>query len=210
MQLTPADRQKIKDHVLANVNTVVTPQNPEGVAINLVPVTVDYYTEVTDWYNALVNPAYWVWKSAITRSEVYHKVGPDGTVWVWNTFKAQSITEQNTWTQMFMNDIAAPYLLTFREGVFNVFSGSAQQNTQRAHVLASFRRQARRWEQVLATAVVTVGGIAVDVDNGNVLVNALGDSTNPAVLPIGTDGTYSEGVITAAQLVDAVIRGSNP
>lgn len=208
-QLTNSQKQQIKTHVQNNANTVETPQGT--VEIRNVPVGADAYTEVAAWYNALANPVYWVWKASVTRADVYHRVGPEGTVWEWNTFKAQSVAEQNTWAQMFMGDLAPCHLLTFREGTFKIFSGSAAQNTQRAHVFSVYRRQAIRLETVIAAAVAAagVGGsqIVPDADNGNVLTNTLGGTTNPAVLPFAASGVYVEGSLTPTDLA-AIVSGT--
>jgi len=208
-QLTNSQKQQIKTHVQNNANTVETPQGT--VQIKDVLVSADTYTEVAQWYNAQATPPYWVWKSSVTRADVYHKVGPDGTVWNWSTFKSQQLPEQNTWTQMFMGDTSPCHLITFREGAFNVFSGSTPQNNQRAHVLSIFRRQAIRLETVIAAAVTAagVGGsqIVPDADNGNVLTDTLGGTTNPAVLPFTASGVYVEGSLTPTDLA-AIVSGT--
>ena len=202
-QLTAGQVTTIKNHINANTNTVVV----GGVSTQIkdVPRDVDHYQEVTAWYNDVANPVFWTWRSTISRAEVYHKVGPEGTVFVWDTFRTQSATDQNTWTQMFMGDQAPCCLLTFRQGVFSVFSGSAAQNTQRAHVLSMFRRNAIRIETLIAAAVTPVGTggntISPVANNGNTLGDALGGTTNPALLPFTPAGAYVEGAISVSDLV---------
>lgn len=99
---------------------------------------------------------------------------------------------------MFMGDQAPFDRLNFRQGVFGIFSGSAPQNNQRAHIFAVGRRKATRLEKLLAVPPVSAGGITVSSDNGNTIANprVLGSTTDPAVMGW-------EGFITTEQLTEA-------
>ena len=134
------------------------------------------------WYNTTASPDYFVWRSSVSRSEVYHSITANGTVFDWQTYKAQSATEQNAWVQMFMGDNAPFANLSFRNGVFAIFSGSAAQNAQRAHIFNCGRRKATRMEKLLAIAPANAGGITVSANNGNTVASALGSTANPAVM----------------------------
>lgn len=138
MTLTVEQKATLKTHILANQDTATlyTDGNLDGLAGLL---------------NAQASPAFWVWRTNVQRREIYHSTGPEGTTFNWTIFKAQSVTEQGAWREMFMGDEADFSLQNLRAGIANIFSGSAQQNAQRDHCLAVGRRLASRIERLLAT-----------------------------------------------------------
>lgn len=176
MPLTAAQKTLLKAHIDANTTVITVGGVPTQ--IKDVPNTPDTNADVKDWYNQ-PTAGFWVWRTSVSRSEVYHGVGPGGTVFDWGTFKAQAVAEQNAWVQMFMGDQAPFHRLAFRNGVFSVFSGSGAQNAQRAHIFSVGRRLATRAEQVLAVAPASEGGVTVGANNGNAPGDAAGASTNP-------------------------------
>jgi hypothetical protein len=105
------------------------------------------------YYNAA--SASIVWRTDVTRAEIYHQTSNEGTTWNWTTYKSQSVTEQNAWTQMFMGDVANFSLPNLRAGVDAIFSGAGASAAQRAHVAAIAKRAARRVE---ALATNPIGG----------------------------------------------------
>ena len=119
------------------------------------PELVGYRTNgqtplIAEWYSR-PTAAYWVWRTEVSRSEIYNSVSPDASTWNWTTYKNQGVTEQNAWTQMFMGDRADFSKANLRAGVAAIFTGSAQANAQRDHVLSMGRRLARKIEELLAT-----------------------------------------------------------
>jgi hypothetical protein len=107
---------------------------------------------IAAFYNAQASPDFYVWRTDVTRAEIYNtSPQPEASLWNWSLYKAQSVTEQNAWTQMFMGDAANFAMSNLRAGVSTIFTGSAQQNAQAAHVLAVGRRKATRGEKLLAT-----------------------------------------------------------
>ena len=100
---------------------------------------------ISNYYNAasLVN----VWRTQVTRAEVYHQTSGEGTNWDWNTYKAQAVTEQNAWVQMFMGDIGNMALPNLRSGVEKIFGLN---NAQTLHVKAIGKRLANRVEAMFA------------------------------------------------------------
>lgn len=109
---------------------------------------------IAEWYSRFT-PTYWVWRSDVSRSEIYNNISPDGTTWNWTTYKNQGATEQNAWVQMFMGDRADFSKANLRAGVAAIFAGSAQANAQRDHVLSMGRRLARKIEQIMAVGAGT-------------------------------------------------------
>lgn len=162
-----------------------------GLALQAANNTLSEF-HLTAMANALATPDYWVWKSNVTRSEMYHSTSPSGSTWNWATYKAQSVPEQNSWTQMFMGDSGPIGQVNFRSGIASIFTGSAAQNTQRDHCLAIGRRRATVAEKLLAIAVTSP-----PANTGNNSSDARGSVTNP-------DNLGAEGEVTVQNIVDAI------
>lgn len=113
---------------------------------------------VAAWFNGIASPAYWVWRTNVTRKELYHSTSVDGTTWNWTTFKAQSQGEQGAWVQMFMGDQADFSLPNLRSAVANIFGAG---NAQTTHILTVARRQATVAEKALATGAGTTAAPSV-------------------------------------------------
>lgn len=195
-----AQQQALKADIAANNNTIPAGQPWTGafagIAIKNVPNSGDGNAAIAGWYSLNAAPNYFVWKSSVTRADVYHILSLDATVWDWNAYKTQSVTEQGAWTQMFMGDSAPMQNLNFRNGCFNIFSGSGAQNAQRAHIFACGRRLARNIEKLFAVAPTNAGGIVVGPNNGNTITDALASATNPTVMAF-------EGAITGDDVQNA-------
>lgn len=112
---------------------------------------------LTSLLNVTAAPEFWVWRSAVTREDVYTLQndlvigGAQTGFWSWTTYKNQAATEQNAWTQMFMGDVANFGRTNVRDGVASIFTGSAAANAQRDHILSIGRRKASRVERVFTT-----------------------------------------------------------
>lgn len=138
-------------------------------------------TVIASLYNAATAPAFWAWRSSVSRSDIYTKQndlaisGAQTGFWEWDTFKAQSVTEQGAWREMFMGDQANFSAANIRAGVAKIFAGTAANLAQAAHCLAIGRRSTTRLEKLLATGT--------------------GSTASPAVLGF-------EGTITAQQVSD--------
>ena len=168
MALTPAQNTIIKSHYLANMSTL----NDE---------------QARDAFNALAIPAYNVWRSDVSRADIYA-----GANWDWTIYKNQAVGEQNAWVQMFMGDKCNMGLLNFRVGVSKIFTGSAGANAQRDHVFASSKRSATLAEKLLAVAV-----LAPPANSGNDILQPRGSTGNPDVLGF-------EGLLTTQDVIDAL------
>lgn len=197
MSLSPAQLQTLKSDLAANASTVLI--NGQPVAIKDVPAGPQNADTVAAWYVGDASPAFWVWRSAITRQNVLYSISDLPSVFDFGAFKSQQLPEQGTWREMFMGDNVNPSLLNFRNGVFNVFSGSAPQNAQRAHIFAICRRVAARIEKLFAVAPADAGGITVSANNGNTLASALGSTANPGlVAPAAFRDVFSGSDVLAA------------
>lgn len=143
--LTPAQKATLKTNIQANPDV-----NAPYVAGDL--------SGVADLYNALASPAFYVWRSSVSRAEIYNGHSADNTDWDWTIYKGQGVAEQNAWTQMFMGDQADFSKANLRSGVGKIF-GAANANT--LHCLAMGRRQATRLEKLFATGAGTTVAPAV-------------------------------------------------
>jgi len=138
--LTTQQLQAIKAAILADNFLNAFPNNSDGAFA------------IAEALNLDAAPAFFVWSTSVSRESIYNgNPQPENTSWNWSTYKSQSATEQNAWTQMFMGDQANFSKANVRAGVAAIFTGSAQQNAQQAHVLSCGRRQARRIEKILAS-----------------------------------------------------------
>lgn len=178
--LTPAQLATLKSHINASNDLNVYPNNSDG------------NFAIAALLNLSASPDYFVWRSSVTRQDVYNSVGDGSSSWNWSTYKAQSVTEQNAWTQMFMGDQCNFGQLNNRVGVQTIFTGSAPQNAQRDHVLSVGRRKATRLEKLLAIAVVSP-----PANTGNNTGTARGSTTNPDVL--GYEGSVDFNDVEAAR-----------
>ena len=99
--------------------------------------------------NEIASPPFWAFRTNVTRADIYHQQGPEGTSWSWQTYKAQNVAEQNAWVQMFMGDVADFSLPNLRAGVDAIFTGTGAAAAQRAHVHSIGRRQSTVAEKLL-------------------------------------------------------------
>lgn len=168
MALTSAQKTALKAAIVADNTLNSKPNNPDG------------NVEIATALNQLASPDYWVWHPAVSRSTIYNETSDLPSSWDWSTYKAQAVAEQNAWVQMFMGDAADFGKVNLRSGVASVFSGSAAQNNQRAHVFANARRKATRAEKACAVAVTSP---PANTGNDGVAGNR-GKTTNPDVLTL--------------------------
>ena len=111
---------------------------------------------IADAMNALAAPAFYVWRTNVSREEIYNSTSAEATTWNWTTYKNQGATEQNAWTQMFMGDRANFAQANLRAGVAAIFTGSGPANAQRDHILAVAKRPATRGEKLFAVGTGTL------------------------------------------------------
>lgn len=131
---------------------------------------------ITDSYNKLQSPDFYVWKSALTRREIYESkvvdAPPSQTAWSWQTYKGQSIQERESWVEMLHDGVINPSLDNTRANYNVIFGGQGASLNQQNFLLALSRRKALRIEVLF---VVTGSGA--------------GTAATPSVL--GREGTVS-------------------
>lgn len=174
--LTPAQLQAIKTDIAANTATVQF--GGEAVQIRNLPLNDDANFAIAAWYNGVAAPDFWVWRTNVSREEIYNSTSPDATTWNWTTYKNQAVAEQNAWVQMFMGDRANFSQPNLRAGIAAIFTGSAQANAQRDHCLAMGRRKATRAEKLLATGTGSSGTPATMGFEGNLSFGQVSQARN--------------------------------
>ena len=155
--MTPAQLQAIKADIIAKQaqGQPLAGLNEEGIAA---------------YYNAASEKI--VWRTNVTRAEIYHQTSAEATNWNWTTYKAQNATEQNAWVQMFMGDVANLSLANFRAGVAAIFGAA---NAQTVHVLATGKRAANRLESLFAVGTGSLAVPAMMAVEGSVTAQQISD-----------------------------------
>lgn len=136
--LTPSQLTTLRNAIAADPGLNTIPQTPDGAFA------------VADALNGLAAPDFWVWRTNVSRSDIYNSLSVDSSNWNWTTYKNQGVSEQNAWVQMFMGDLVNFAQDNVRAGIAAIFTGSAQANQQRDHCLAVGRRKANRVEKLFA------------------------------------------------------------
>lgn len=139
--LTLVQKQALKANILATPEALAIFENGDLGAL-------------AEFYNASASPDFWAWRTRVTRAELYTQQndlpiqGAQTGFWEWDTYKAQTVTEQGAWREMFMGDEADFSKLNIRNGVAKIFAGTGAPAAQREHVLAIARRKATRIERL--------------------------------------------------------------
>lgn len=107
---------------------------------------------MADWYN--MPSGSYVWRTAVSRSEIYNRTSEQGTTWSWTFYKNQSVVEQNAWVQMFMGDEADFAQDNLRAGIGVIFTSASAANA--THALNIGKRQSARAEKLFATGAGTL------------------------------------------------------
>jgi hypothetical protein len=119
------------------------------------PAFVEYRTNgqtplMRDFFNQpTAAPAFTVWRTNVSRADIYNRTSAEGTNWSWTFYKNQSQVEQNAWVQMFMGDQADFSQANLRAGIAVIFTAASSANA--AHALAIGKRAATRGEKLFAT-----------------------------------------------------------
>lgn len=141
MHLTTAQRATLKAHIQGNSDT------------NALFVSGDL-SGLAALMNAAASPAFWVWRTSVTKNDLVQSVSVDGTTftWVGNGFITRSVGEQTAWRELFNGDESVnPSLANVRQAFSDIFSGTGNAAANRTHLLAIARRLTTRTERLFAT-----------------------------------------------------------
>lgn len=164
MTLTASQKVTVKAAILADNTLNSKPNNSDG------------NFEIARLMNLPASPSYWVWRTNVSRAEIYNITSDVATTWDWTLYKNQSATEQNSWVQMFMGDQASFAQLNLRAGIGKIFTAGS--SGQRDHCLAVGRRTCSVIEKLLA---ITVTSPPANTGNDGIVGNR-GKTTNPDVM----------------------------
>lgn len=137
--MTNSQNQTLKAAILADPTLVTAVELADDEAI-------------ADAMNSTASPDYWVWRTHLTRQDAEFSTSVDNTTWSFTAFIARSQGERDCWREMLADGWVNPSLVNVRQGVADIFSGSANSAPQqRTHLLAVSRRKASRVEKLFAT-----------------------------------------------------------
>lgn len=125
-----------------------------AIAAQTDPAFVEYRTngqtnQMAAFFNEAASPAFKVWRTNVSRADIYNRTSAEGTNWNWTFYKNQNVTEQNAWVQMFMGDEADFSQANLRAGIGVIFTAGSSANG--THALAIGKRSATRAEKLYAT-----------------------------------------------------------
>ena len=129
---------------------------------------------MADWYNSLASPAFYCWRTNVSRVEIYNTTSGEGTTWSWTFYKNQAAVEQNAWVQMFMGDQADFSQANLRAGIAVIFTSASAANA--THALAIGKRQAQRGEKVFASGTGTLATPATFGWQGTISAQDISDA----------------------------------
>jgi hypothetical protein len=175
MALTPAQRIILRADIQADATLNTLPHNSNSA------------DQIVAAYNADASPAFWVWRTSISKVEYVNSTSVDGTVfsYVGTGFITRSAGEQAAWRDMFDNggNAVNPSLPQVRQAFLDIFSGAvAPAPANRTHLATMSRRRATRLEKLFAVASSGPG-------TGT---GALGATGNPGALVV-------EGLLSSAE-----------
>lgn len=163
MALTPEQLPTLKAAILAETDPVFVEYRQQGAT-----------GAMGEWFNAEASPAYWVWRTALSKRSVTSELSPDGTSFSWTSLISRSAGEQFVWAQVWNSTLECnPSLLNVRQAFADIFSGGTGAAT-RAHLLAMSRRTATRGQKLFASGSGTTGAPS--------LMSVEGDITNTDIV----------------------------
>lgn len=161
--LTPAQRATLKTAIQADATA------------NAIFVNGDM-TGLANYCNAPFTPAFWVWRTAVTKNDLTNATSVDGTAfnWVGNGFITRSAGEQAAWRELFgVDGTVNAAQANVRQAFSDIFSGTGNAAANRTHLLATARRLATWAEEALAVGTGTTASPAVPTFEGAVTTGEL-------------------------------------
>lgn len=138
MSLTTEQRATLKAHILANqaLGTWVQDRRDDLIAAH---------------YNEPASPAFIVWRTSISKDEVY------GNGFTWAQIDNVNEPRWRIWRELFDNDARTmnPSKANVRQGVAEVWTGTAAKELVRDYVFGKCKRTVNRAERLFATGTGT-------------------------------------------------------
>jgi hypothetical protein len=117
------------------------------------------YQPISDAYNLLAAPVFWVWRTSLAEKEIYEAT-VEGANWSWSTYKSQTVQDRDSWARMMAPGVVNPSLKQTRDGWQAIFGGQGASATQVTYLLTLSRRQALRGETLFANTTAGNGSTA--------------------------------------------------
>lgn len=153
--------------------------------LNSQPMNDDGHFAIAAAYNANAAPDYWVWRTAVSKSELVNSTSVDGTTFAWNGagFITRSQGERDAWREMFNGEgYCNPSLPQVRAAFTDIFSGgTAPAPANRIHLATVSRRKATRAEKlfvVSGSGTGTTGAPSVMSFEGTITVQDVSTARN--------------------------------
>ena len=144
-----ADLQS-EDQYAALKNDILVTNQAEFAA----DVAAGNHQKIADAYNLNKAPAFFVWRTALARRDIYEgkvvDVPPTQTTWNWATFQSQSVQQRDSWEEMLRDGVINPSLDNVRANYNTIFGGTGASAQQQQFLLAISRRKALRIKALLA------------------------------------------------------------
>jgi hypothetical protein len=138
MALTAAQLATLKADILADPILSAQPMNSDGAF------------EIARLYNLQAEPAFVVWRTAVSLSEI-----TQSDSWAWVEVDNLTVGKARLWEWMFDAGEANPAKPNVRAGIVECWSGTAGRNAVQAAVLAVCKRNSTRAEKLFATGTGT-------------------------------------------------------
>lgn len=169
MDMTLAQQATLRAHILASTDPAV-----------IAARAIRNDTELARLYNLDVSPAWWLYKSTLSRHDLLTGTSPDGTTFTWGGTSGGYINrsqgERDAFREMFNSTGSVnPAQANIQTAFNDIFSGAgAGAVANRAHILAMSRRRATVFERVFATGTGTTGSPGLLVLEGPVNYEQIG------------------------------------
>lgn len=129
-------------------------------ALAALPNNSDTAVAIADAFNVTATPAFYVWRTSITKADIVEHTSRAGTTFSWSGtggFIARSAGEQAAWAELFgVDGTVDPSQASVRAAFADIFSGTgAAAVNNRTHMGSVCRRLATRFERLYATGAGT-------------------------------------------------------
>ena len=131
--LTPEQYATLKAHILATPELNAFPNNSDGAF------------EIKNILNQTAEPAWVVWRTAVTRREVLQN-GFD-----WTRLDNLSVGKARVWSDIFVDGVINPSKPNVRAGIESVWVGTAADIAVRAAVYVHCKKNATRIQKLFST-----------------------------------------------------------
>ncbi len=103
---------------------------------------------IANAYNLNAAADCWVWRTNVSKGDIYFQTSVDATTWSWATFINQTAGEKSGWVEMFYNNTVNFALPNVQTSITTIFGGTGAPATQRTHIYTIARKKTKRGEKL--------------------------------------------------------------